>query len=427
MIAVKRILQHTINTLGPGLLFSGAAIGVSHLVMSTKAGARFGLSVLVFVILANFFKYPFFQFGPRYAVATGRDLLDGYQQVGKNALHLYVAFTVITMFIFIAAVTIVTAGLAIVLLDLTITVWQTSFILLIITALILSFGHYHYLVRIIKVIIIGLTVSTIIAFFMSLYAKLNLGFNISPSFITPSLFSDSSISFLIALMGWMPAPIELSVWHSIWQLEKKKDDPSAGSLEGALIDFNVGYYGTAIIALLFVCLGAFLMYGTGQEFPSDAIGFSRSIINLYTKSLGNWAWWVIAIAAFTTMFSTTITLLDAYSRVMAKSLHLISNESWSFNIKNNDFNYNIWLLVNVMGALFVLGIYLENMASLTSFATILSFITAPIFAGLNYKVINDSHIPREFRISYANKILSYFGLGFLTIVTVLYLVLIVIF
>ncbi len=427
MKVVKRILQHTINTLGPGLLFSGAAIGVSHLVMSTKAGARFGLSVLFFVVIANFFKYPFFQFGPRYAVATGQDLLDGYRYIGKKALYLYVAFTFITMFIFIAAVTIVTAGLSIVLLDLNITVWQASFILLILTSLILSFGHYHYLVKLIKVIIIVLTITTVIAFFISLYAKLNLGFVINSGFISPSYFTDSSISFLIALMGWMPAPIELSVWHSIWQLEKKKDDPKAGSLEGAIIDFNVGYYGTAIIALLFVCLGSFFMYGTGQEFPNDAIGFSRSLINIYTAALGNWAWWVIAIAAFTTMFSTTITLLDAYSRVMAKSLYLINKDNFNLNITNNNFNYNIWLVINVVGALVVLGVYLENMASLTTFATILSFITAPIFAGLNYKVINDNHVPREFRISTGNKILSYFGLGFLTIVTVLYLLFILTF
>jgi len=32
-----------IKKLGPGLLFAGAAIGVSHLVQSTRAGADFGL------------------------------------------------------------------------------------------------------------------------------------------------------------------------------------------------------------------------------------------------------------------------------------------------------------------------------------------------------------------------------------------------
>ena len=35
-----------ISKLGPGLLFAGAAIGVSHLVQSTRAGADFGLSLI---------------------------------------------------------------------------------------------------------------------------------------------------------------------------------------------------------------------------------------------------------------------------------------------------------------------------------------------------------------------------------------------
>ena len=45
--------------LGPGLLFAGAAIGVSHLVQSTRAGADFGWGLLWALLLANIMKYPF--------------------------------------------------------------------------------------------------------------------------------------------------------------------------------------------------------------------------------------------------------------------------------------------------------------------------------------------------------------------------------
>lgn len=49
-----------LKKLGPGLLFAGAAIGVSHLVQSTRAGADFGFSLLWVLILSNIIKYPFF-------------------------------------------------------------------------------------------------------------------------------------------------------------------------------------------------------------------------------------------------------------------------------------------------------------------------------------------------------------------------------
>jgi len=48
------------KTFGPGILFLSTAIGVSHLVQSTRAGAEYGFLLLGFVILATLLKYPFF-------------------------------------------------------------------------------------------------------------------------------------------------------------------------------------------------------------------------------------------------------------------------------------------------------------------------------------------------------------------------------
>ena len=50
-------MRDKFQKLGPGLLFAGAAIGVSHLVQSTRAGADFGWGLLWAIILVNLFKY----------------------------------------------------------------------------------------------------------------------------------------------------------------------------------------------------------------------------------------------------------------------------------------------------------------------------------------------------------------------------------
>ena len=114
-----------IQKLGPGLLFAGAAIGVSHLVQSTRAGADFGFGLLWALILSNLFKYPFFLFGPKYSLASGESLLEGYYKLSKYVLLTYLILSIITMFTIQSAVTIVTAGLAIELFGITsnITVW----------------------------------------------------------------------------------------------------------------------------------------------------------------------------------------------------------------------------------------------------------------------------------------------------------------
>jgi len=54
-------MHSLLKRLGPGLLFAGAAIGVSHIFQSTRAGAEFGFSLIAFVILSNLLKYPFFE------------------------------------------------------------------------------------------------------------------------------------------------------------------------------------------------------------------------------------------------------------------------------------------------------------------------------------------------------------------------------
>ncbi|NNK83101.1 MAG: divalent metal cation transporter, partial [Flavobacteriaceae bacterium] len=125
------MIKH-LKKLGPGLLFAGAAIGVSHLVQSTRAGADFGLGLIWALLLIHIFKYPFFQFGPRYAAATGETLLDGYKKLGKSVLILYFILNFATMFTIQAAVTIVTAGLAYQLFGITnnLVVWSSILLLI---------------------------------------------------------------------------------------------------------------------------------------------------------------------------------------------------------------------------------------------------------------------------------------------------------
>ena len=141
-----------ISKLGPGLLFAGAAIGVSHLVQSTRAGAEFGWGLIWALILVNILKYPFFQYGPRYAIATGESLLDGYYKIGKVFLITYFILNLATMFTIQTAVTIVTAGLASSLFGITDNMVIWSLIITITCYIILLLGKYQILDKMIKII-----------------------------------------------------------------------------------------------------------------------------------------------------------------------------------------------------------------------------------------------------------------------------------
>ena len=390
-----------LNSLGPGLLFAGAAIGVSHLVQSTKAGAEFGFGLLWALLLVHLFKYPFFQFGPRYAAATGETLLDGYKKLGKPVLAAYYIINFATMFTIQAAVTIVTAGIASQLFGFTndLVVW--SVIIICISLFILIIGKYKLLDNLMKYIIILLTISTVIAVSVALFDTKE-SFNFTQ--ILPS--GTIEITFLIAFLGWMPAPLDISVWHSLWTLEKDKSIHLKTKPNQAIFDFNIGYLGALFLGVCFVVLGALVMYNSGETFSNNGGVFASQLINLYTKNLGSFFYIFIAIAAFTTMFSTTITTLDASPRAMAKTTEILFNEKTKFN-------YWFWILFLAFGTFIILHFFLSNMGLLVKIATVLSFLTAPFYAILNYILITGKHTPKEHRPNTYLKIISWLGIIFL--------------
>ena len=398
-----------VKKLGPGLLFAGAAIGVSHLVQSTKAGAEFGFGLIWALLLCNFFKYPFFFFGTKYVHAKGNTLLEGYKEIHKSVLIIYFILSLVTIFTIQAAVTIVTAGLAIELFGITenITIWAV--IIIIISYLILVIGKYKLLDNLIKVIILILGISTVIAVIV---ASSNNEINISFNQIIPNEME--GIIFLAAFMGWMPAPLDISVWQSIWTKEKLKIDNNI-NYKTSVFDFNVGYLTTVFLGLCFVGLGAYVMFGSGEKFSDQGGVFATQLINLYTTNLGDGMLFFIAIAAFTTMFSTTITCLDASPRAMSKTINLLN-----FNKLNS---YESWILILSIGTISIFMFFVSEMGSLVKITTILSFITAPLYAIINYLLVSGKQMPEKHKISLTMKIYSILGIIFLSFFSIWYITL----
>ncbi|MGB1169715.1 MAG: Nramp family divalent metal transporter [Flavobacteriaceae bacterium] len=400
--------KNFLKSIGPGLLFAGAAIGVSHLVQSTRAGADFGFGLLWALLIAALFKYPFFQFGPRYAAATGETLLDGYKKLGKGVLLISYCISFITMFIIQAAVTIVTAGLAEHLFGFfDMVTW--SLIITILSISILLIGKYKLLDNLMKYVILILTISTLVAVGVAIVKN-----NEVHTFTQVFPLETIEIYFLIAFLGWMPAPLDISIWQSIWSLEKEKTTTKKTTTKQAIFDFNIGYVGTIIMALCFVVLGALVMHKTGQSFSNVGSVFAGQLIELYTKNLGNFAYVFIAIAAFTTMFSTTITTLDASPRTMAKANDLLF-------LKKIKLDYYFWIILLGIGTYIILRYFRDDMGLMVKIATILSFLTAPFYAILNFILITGKHTPKDQHPSTYLKILSVGGIIFLTVFSIWFL------
>lgn len=399
-----------LSRLGPGLLYAGAAVGVSHLVQSTRAGAGYGLVMVLVVILANVLKYPFFKAGPLYAAQTGKSLLEAFYETGRFAMALFYVVTIGTMFAVQAAVTLITASVISSIFGLEFPLWQVSAVILAVCFFILIIGQYNWLSKIMKWVIILLTIATLItliAAFASPPEQIVEGLSFSFS-------SNTDLLFLIALIGWMPAPLDISLWHSEWTLAESK----SLSVKKSLFDFKVGYWGTTFLAAAFVALGSIMLRGSGEELSSSGVIFSGQVIGMYTKTLGNWSFLFVAIAAFTTMFSTTLTVLDAFPRILNKAIRLSINNS-SISEKRS---YTYILLFLITGTLISLIYLLDNMKQLIDFATSISFVTAPILASLIFWVVyKNKETFKQF--SMLNRLVAVIGISFLFAFSAYYIVL----
>lgn len=401
--------------LGPGILMAGAAIGVSHLVQSTRAGADFGWQLVGLVIFINLIKYPFFEFGHRYAIATGESLLDGYLKLGKPWLILFLVLNAFSGVCAVAGVTFVTAALLEGLLGFGWNGALWSLLLMCGCILIAGIGHYDGLDKVIKPMMAVLFVATVVAFIFAL----GRGNPYDSSELVPAVspWTAASLAFLVALMGWMPGPIELSVWQSLWIQAKAKTTGQRMNTKQGKLDFNIGYFMTLILAVLFLGLGALVMYGSGESFSNKGAVFSTQLVELYTQSIGHWSGPLIAIAATFAMFSTTLTVIDAYPRSLAVGLHLAVPR----RVSQSRGVYLSLLVVCCALALLIIFSFLNRLKDLVDLVTTVSFLGAPVFAWLNYQLVTSRHLSQTDQPQTIMRVFCLAALLFLVGISVLYL------
>lgn len=403
--------------LGPGILMAGAAVGVSHLIQSTRAGAEFGLLLLGLVLLACLLKYPFLEFGPRYAAATGEDLLVGYRRLGRWAISAYAIITAGTVWVIFAAVTVTTAALVSVVLGLTLSPSWLSLIVIGACALLLAVGQFKVLDLTMKIIMSALAASTVVAVIIAvggLPAQESVSFSASPDV----LWSAAGIAFALALLGWMPIPLDAAAWHSIWTLERASQTKVLPSVRHSVRDFQIGYVGATVLAASFLVLGALVMYGN-SGFSDAGPVFAGQLIDMYAATLGSWSRPLIAVAALTTMFSTTLAVADAFPRVIQAIWHAMRttprerDTSFTTAPSTRGF-YATALVVTCAGAMLIIHYFGAHFTALIDFVTTVSFLAAPILAWMTFRVVTSAHMPAEHRPGPALRALSWSGLAFLT-------------
>lgn len=377
--------QTRLRALGPGIVMSSAAVGGSHLVASTQAGALFGWQLLWLILLVNVLKYPFFRFGVQYTLEKDESLIHGYLRKGRGTLIAFTALNIVAAVVNTAGVLILTASLLQYFIPWNLSLTMLCWLLLLVSLVILLAGHYKLLDRVSKLIMFCLTITTLIAV---LIAWQN-GPTAPADFVSPSPWQLSALAFMVAMMGWMPVPIEISAISSLWTRSKQK--LTKVSLADALFDFNLGYGVAVLLALVFVALGALVQHGADQEIALASAAFAQQLVAMYAATIGDWSQYLVAAIAFLCMFGTTLTVMDGYARTLAESFHLLRNTPGEVA----PWTLNAWTVAQALSGMAIILFFQSALAPMLTFAMTLAFITTPFFAWLNFDLLRkDGLSPR---------------------------------
>lgn len=363
-----------LGALGPGILMATAAIGGSHLVASTQAGALFGWQLFWLIVVVNVLKYPFFRFGMEYTLATKNSLVQGYKNQGPGYFYSFIALNIIAAVVNTAGVLLLTASLLHYALPISIPVTLLCWLILAVCLIILLLGHFKALDNVAKAIMGLLTIATITA----LVIAINNGPVAPVNYVGPSPYELAMLGFMVALMGWMPAPIEISALSSLW-LKEKQAQQSVTKNQG-LFDFNLGYWLTAGLALVFFSLGALVQYGQSSNIELGGVAFAKQLIDMYALTIGEWARPLVSAIAFLCMFGTTLTVLDGYARTLNESHKLLG-------FKQSKHSLNMWLILQAMAGMAVILFFKSALGPMLTFAMTLAFVTTPVFAWLNFSLV----------------------------------------
>ncbi len=392
--------------MGPGILYAATAIGVSHVVQSTRAGAVYGLSMILVLVVAGLTKYPAIRFASQYTAATGRALPESYLSQGWLAAAAYLSTTLFSVWFVLAAISITTAGLVATVFRIEMGPVALAGWIIAVTVALLVLGRYQWLERAGKALVLLLAVMVVIATALTVPEV-----DWSPGNFVLTPIDLTTLFFIVAVAGWMPTPVDGGVLVSVWTRAKMREQGIRITPQMAKLDFNAGYGTAMVLAVGFLIMGVAVMHEAGVAPDASPAGFSEQIIGLFTAAIGDWSFYLIGGAAVAALFSTLLAALDGMPRqFVAVTRHYTGAEAPAWLLK-------VLIVVFGLGAWLVLATMLTTFARFIDLATTIGFVMAPVYAILNHRAMLEPDVPEAYRASRRLHLWSLGGIAVLTSVS----------
>lgn len=395
--------------IGPGLLYAAAAVGVSHLVQSTRAGGDYGFAMIPIIIAIALIKYPGIRFGGDYAAATGRTLIHSYAAISGWVTLIYAAIILLTMAFVSAAIVLVVNGLLQSVLGFSASDFSIAAVLLGVTGILMVSGKYRFIEGLNKFVVPVFTllifVTTIVLASQTTWTTVNFALPVVNAVL---------IMYVVQLAGWLLTPMDGSVLQSLWTTAKSEQLGRRFAPEESRFDFNLGYGVSLLLALCFLIMGAGVLYESGIDVPAGSGPFAAQVIGLFAGIVGDWSFLPIGLMALLVMYSTLLTVLDGFAR----NLSTLAEIAIPTAIARR---YEISTIIIVVSAIAVIGAFMRSFTAFIDFAGALTFLLAPFYAGLNHRAMFSREVPDDLKPGSVLRIWSLLGILVMSVVALLYI------
>ncbi len=382
-----RVVALWLGRLGPGLLFAATAVGVSHLVQSTRAGAEFGLTLLVLILAACAIKYPAFRFGAEYAALTGRTVLSGYERQGRWLLALILLATFVEGVGVVPAVTLVTVGLGMNLLGTQVDPIIATVAIIFVASIVLLVGRYRVLENITRVFVALFAIMTVLATLAAIG-----GINPGQPLAAPFELNESNLFFSVSVAGWMPIGLGGAIFLSAWVIARGKASGQPVTPRVALFDFHVGFLTSLVLAFCFLLMGTIVLLGREVEMAGSSAVFAAQFVGIFTEVIGQWTELVVGVAAITVMLSTVLAVVDGFPRVYA---NVVTKLARGVGVPSEERLYQGFLWLQIVTSGVVLYVLPRSFGAFIDFITAVGFLTAPVVAFMNHRIMFFGDIPPQ--------------------------------
>lgn len=323
---------------GPGLLWAMSSVGSGSVLFTPRVGSEYGYELLWLLLGVAFLMWVMIREAGRFAVLTGRTLLDGFRTLpGPRNWALWVVFVpqLLAAVVGVGGLSALVGSALAGVLPGSLLPW--ALVMLATSTVLVVSGGYSTVSRVALVLALGLVAVAVAAAVEVFPEPGTIG-----SGLVPGIPSDLDVPFVLPWIGTILAGSMGILWYSYWAATRGYGGGAADLSEGEIDDEDVddpesdpvqraerfdawlrtmsttaaiGVVTGTVVISSFLLLGAELLAPEGLV-PSG-VAVAEDLTRLFSDVWGRVGYWLMTAAILVTLGGSVLANQDGWSRTFA--------------------------------------------------------------------------------------------------------------